>query len=411
VTTTVDKLLVNIAQTVSAAGDSGAVRGRAMQALRIIPDAAIAVLDGRIAWIGPRAHWTGAAYQEVDLGGRAVVPGLVDPHTHAVWGGDRLDDFEARSMGATYEQILAAGGGIRHTMRETAKRSPIELARLSAPRVRRLLRAGATTIEIKTGYGMTPSAELRLLEVIETLRQSVPARLVPTLLFHVPPADPVDRQQYLSYSIRELIPAVARDGSATAIDIFVEAEAFSLAEAEILMQSAKMHGLAVKLHVDQFHVLGGVETAVRLGALSVDHLEVSGPTQFAVLAASNTVATLLPGVTLHLGIAGANGRALIDAGAIVAVGTDCNPGSSPLFSTPAAMGLAVRLNGLSPAEAFTACTANAAAALGLHSVGRLHPGMRADLCVLRGSDWRELPYTMGDDVVESVWVDGREVRA
>jgi imidazolonepropionase len=407
---TVDRLLVNIGQAVTAAGESGPVRGPSMRALRIVPDAVIAVHEGRVAWVGPRSQWTGTAYHEVDLGGRAVVPGLVDPHTHVVWGGDRLDDFESRASGITYEQLLAAGGGIRHTMRETARRSPTELARIASPRVRRLVQAGATTIEIKTGYGMTPSAELRLLEVIEILRQTVPARLVPTLLFHVPPTDPVERQQYLSYAMRELIPAVAREGSATAIDIFVEQEAFTVAEAEILMQAARMHGLGVKLHADQFHVLGGVELAVRLGALSVDHLEASSPAQHAAIAASTTVATILPGVTLHLGMRAANGRALIDAGAAVAVGTDCNPGSSPLFSQAAAMGLAVRINGMTPAEAFTACTANAAAALGLHSVGRLNPGMRADLCVLRGNDWRELPYLMGDDAVESVWLDGREVK-
>lgn len=200
-----------------------------------------------------------------------------------------------------------------------------------------------------------------------------------------------------------LIPEVAREGLAEAVDVFCEREAFSVEESRALLTAAQRAGLKVKLHADQFHALGGVELACELGALSVDHLEASGPAQIAALAASETVATLLPGVTLHLGLPAAPGRELIDAGACVAVGTDLNPGSSPLFSAQLALALAVRLNRLTPAEALTACTVNAAHALGLADRGALAPGQRADLLVLEGPAWLELPYTLGRNPVREVY--------
>ena len=193
------------------------------------------------------------------------------------------------------------------------------------------------------------------------------------------------------------------------MDIFIEREAFSVADADQVLRAARRAGLSCKAHTDQFHAIGGTELAIAHGALSVDHLEASGPGQVAALAAGNTVGVVLPGVSLHLGLPAAPARALVQAGAIVAVGTDCNPGSSPLFSMAMAMALAVRLNGLSPAEALTACTANAAAALGLPDVGRIAPSMCADLLVLRSADWRDLPYTLGDDVVQRVFIAGTEL--
>ncbi len=404
----VDRLITNIAALVTPGG-SGAARGRAMRDLDIIPDAVIAITAGRIVAVGPRLAWRGSAVEEIDAGGGAVVPGLVDPHTHAVWGGDRLDDFDARASGVAYETMLAAGGGIRHTVACTAATPLPALIAQAEVRIMRMMRAGATTIEVKSGYGGAWDVEQRQLHAIRALSSRVPAQLAATMLFHVPPREAATRAAYLHDAANVWIPALADEGDATAIDVFVEREAFTVEEADVLLRAARMAGLGCKLHADQFHVIGGTELAISHGALSVDHLEVSGPAQIEALAASATVATVLPGVTLHLGLPAAPGRQLIDAGAIVAVGTDCNPGSSPLFSMSLALALAVRLNHLTPAEALTAATANGAAALGLKHVGRLAPDMCADFLILRSADWRDLPYTLGDDAVGRVFIAGHEL--
>ena len=403
-------LLTGISQVVTPFG-SGPKRGAAMGQLRTIPHAAIAVDAGVISWIGPERDWQGNAEWVIDLGNRTVVPGLIDPHTHAVWAGDRLVDFEARSAGATYEEILAAGGGIWHTIRETAEKSSEEMAALALPRVQALQRSGATTIEVKSGYGYTLEAELRMLEAIRLLRKQTQSRLVPTLLIHICPEEPAGREAYREMVCSELIPEVARRGLASTVDIFVERHAWSAEDARVVLGCAKPAGLSIKLHTEQFQRVGGLEMGLEMGALSVDHLEVCSLDQCELIARSETIATILPGVSLHLGLPTAPGRALIDAGAAVAIGTDLNPGSSPLFSTSAAMGLAMRLNGLTAQEALNASTVNAAAALGLSNVGRLEVGMQADLLVLESSDWRDLPYTLGQNVVREVWIAGRKQAA
>lgn len=403
-----DLLFVGIAQLATPVGPAPK-GGKAQGELHIVEDAALAVTDGRIVWLGPRSLWRGQAGETHDLGGRVLLPGLVDPHTHAVWAGGRLVDFEARARGESYEAILARGGGIRSTVHHTAAASRDELAQLALPRLHALMRSGATTIEVKSGYGFSPEAELKMLEVVRDVQALVPARLVPTLLVHIPPQDSAERGAYLDMVVRELIPEVARRDLARAVDIFVEREAFSVNEAERVLLAAQEHGLGLKLHADQFHAVGGVELGIRLGALSVDHLEASGPAQIEALARSTTVATVLPGVSLHLGLPPAPGRALIDAGATVAVGTDLNPGSSPLPSQALAMALSVRLNGLTPAEALTAVTLNAACALGLGDVGRLEPGCWADFIVLNNTDWREMAYWLGEPVLTSQWISGVQV--
>jgi imidazolonepropionase len=404
-----DTLIVGISQLVTSEG-AGPKRGRAMRELRIVESAAVGVAGDVVAWVGKESEWAGDAGTVVDVEGRAVVPGLVDPHTHAVWAGDRLGDFEARTSGRSYEEILAAGGGIRSTIRATAAASQDDLVALAAPRLDSLLASGATTIEIKSGYGFTPAAEIAMLEAIQQLAQISPARIVPTLLIHIPPVLAAERSSYLSQVCNELVPEVAARKLASAVDIFVEKEAWQVAEAEELFRQTQRYGLAVKLHCDQFHAIGGVELGLRFGALSVDHLEASGPEQIAAIASGSTIATVLPGVSLHLGIPCAPGRKLIDAGAAVAVGTDLNPGSSPLFSMAEALALSVRMNGLTPQEALVAGTVNAACALGLKDVGRLEVGCAADLLVLHGRDWRELVYTLGANPVKEVWVAGRRVR-
>lgn len=405
-----DLLFTEISQLVTPAG-TGALRGAAMRDLHVTTDAAMAVSHGQIDWVGPRAKWTGTARQEINLGDRAVVPGLVDPHTHAIWAGDRFADFEARTSGVSYENILAGGGGIRSTIRQTAGKTNDEIVALARPRVQALLRSGATTVEVKTGYGFDPDVELRMLVAIHLLDQVTPATIVATLLVHVPPTNPAERSGYLDQFCGDVMVAAKQLGFVRAVDVFIEKEAWAPAEAHRLFVAAATQGIAARAHVDQFHAIGGVEMATEFGARSVDHLEASGPAQIAAIAASQTVAVVLPGVTLHLGIPAGPGRALIDAGAAVAVGTDLNPGSSPLFSTQMAMALSVRLNGLTPAEALTAATANAADVLGLTDRGRLVPQQRADFLVLDSSDWRDLVYTMGGSPVARIFIAGQEVVA
>ena len=401
-------LITGISQLATAEG-ALAKHGRSMSELKVLKDAVLAVSGGLIDWVGAASDWTGEAAATLDLGGAAVLPGLIDPHTHAVWAGDRLRDFEARVAGATYEQILMAGGGIRSTVRATAAASIGELVALAKPRVEALLRSGATTIEVKSGYGFAIPAEIAMLDAIAKLAAESQARIVATLLIHVPPVESTERSRYVGQVCAELIPEVARRGLATAVDVFVEREAWHVGEAEQMFVCAKNHGLAVKLHSDQFHSIGGVELGVWMGALSVDHLEAAGATQIAAIAASKTMATILPGVSLHLGIPAAPGRRLIDAGAAVAVGTDLNPGSSPLYSTATALGLTVRMNGLTAQEAIVAGTLNAACALGVSDRGRIEAGCMADFVVLHEKDWRELVYVMGANPVREVWVGGRRV--
>lgn len=399
----------NISQLVTPIGKD-AKRGEAMKKVQCLEQAAFAVSDGKIVWLGLEKDWQGNADEEHDLRYRAVVPGLIDPHTHTVWAGDRFNDFEARTSGVSYETILREGGGIRSTVRHTQGASLDQLIQSALPRLNALIQSGATTIEIKSGYGFTPEAELKMLEAIGALQQLVPARLVPTLLIHIPPRDKNERQTYLEQICHSLIPEVAKRNLAKAVDVFIEKEAFRTSEAAQIFQGAKKHQRPVKAHTDQFHAVGGTELTCRYEGLSVDHLEASGEAQIKALANSQTVATLLPGVTLHLGLSAAPGRKLIDAGATVAVGTDLNPGSSPLFSMQQALALSIRLNGLTPKEALTACTVNAASALGLEDCGRLEASCRADFLVLQDEDWRVLPYALGANPVAEIWMKGGRYR-
>jgi imidazolonepropionase len=376
---------------------------------RVIRNAAIAVDAGVITWCGAACDWAGQADAEEDLGSCAVIPALIDPHTHAVWAGDRLADFEQRACGVGYEAILARGGGIRSTIAKTAAAPLEDLVALALPRVEALLHSGAATIEVKSGYGFTVEAELRMLEAIRELGLLVRARLIPTLLIHVPPTAQPDRADYVAAILTRLIPQAATQRLAQAVDVFVEKEAWSAEEAARFLQCARANGMKTKLHTEQFHRVGGLELGIREQVLSVDHLEACRPEQLSLLAGSHTVATILPGVSLHLGIPAAPGRALIDAGATVAIGTDLNPGSSPLYSMANALALAVRLNGLTPAEALQAGTVNAAKALGLEDRGRIEIGKRADLAVLHSSDWRDIVYSLGTNPVREVYVAGERL--
>jgi imidazolonepropionase len=263
-----DTLFTNISQLVTPIG-AGARGGTYQAELQITPDAAFAVQDGKIVWVGQQKDWSGSVREIKDLGGCAVVPGLIDPHTHAVWAGNRLADFEARASGVQYEEILRLGGGIRSSIRDTSAASLEQLADLALPRLLALQSSGATTIEVKSGYGFSLEAELRCLEAIKILQSKLQAHLEPTLLIHVPPQNVSERPRYLEMVCSELIPQAKP--LANAVDVFIEREAFNLLETRRILETAQNHGLAVKLHADQFHCIGGLELGVELGALSVDH--------------------------------------------------------------------------------------------------------------------------------------------
>ncbi len=367
---------------------------RPVQLLRTV-DAALLVREGQVIWVGPRKELPPGADAVSDLGWKAVIPGLTDPHTHLVWAGDRLGDFERRHASAAQDLSAATAQGIAHTQRCTARAPEDELLSLAGQRLLALLRSGTTTVEIKTGYGGDARSELRLLAAIRALQRRWPGRLLATLLFHLPMSEAEQR---------ELLQGAL--GLAQAADVYCERGAYSVREAERLLGWAKQLGYPLKLHADQYSASGASELAVRVGALSADHLEASGPEQVALLAASQAVCTLLPAASLELGLAPAPAGALLGGGAVLALGSDLNPGSAPCYGMQLAGALALRSYPIALEETLAACTVNAAAALGLRDRGALVPGQLADFLVLQGPDWRELFYPLGQSPVERVYLAG-----
>ena len=394
-----------------------------MAELEVLSDAAVLIDGERIAWVGPRREARDlhsafripqSAIVVVEVRG-VVYPGFVDCHTHAVFGTPRLDDHERRALGMDYKTIAAAGGGILESVRDVRAHSEGELAALTLARLGALLAHGATTIEVKSGYGLDCETELKQLRVIARLAGVQPAALVATFLgaHEVPPEFRDRRADYVRLVCEEMIPAVARERLAVACDVFCEPAVFSVAEARTVLAAARRHGLALKLHADEFDGSGGAELAVEMGALSADHLAGVSAAGIRALAASETVAVLLPTTLLFLGSRNqAPARRLLDAGAALALATDLNPGSSPTLSLPLVMALAVSQLGLRHAEVVNAVTVNAAAALGLVADrGQLAPGFRADIVVCDVADWREVAYWMGGNAVTAVWTGGSLVRS
>jgi len=385
-----------------------------MAEVEVLRDAAILIDGDRIAWVGARRDApVGAQHAApvpvVEVSG-VLFPGFVDCHTHAVFGAPRLDDQERRALGVDYKAIAAAGGGILQSVRDVRSRTEHELEALTRSRLSALIAHGATTIEVKSGYGLELESELKQLRVIRRLAEALPATLIPTFLgaHEVPPEYRGNRAAYVQLVCEAMIPTVAREGLARSCDVFCEPGVFSASESRQILTAARRHGLAVKLHADELEGSGGAELAAELGALSADHLAAVSDAGIKALAASATVAVLLPATMIFLGKRSqAPARRLIEAGAAVALATDYNPGTSPTTSLPLVMALGVSQLGLRHAEAVTAVTINAAAALGLAADrGQIAPGCVADLVVAAVEDWREVAYWMGADVVSAVWTAG-----
>jgi imidazolonepropionase len=419
-----DLLIHSAAQVVTCASPGGVRRGAAMTDVGLIPGGAVAVLDGQIAAVGPTADVRArvSADQEIDASGQVVCPGFVDPHTHAVYAGDRVAEFESRIRGHTYMEIMAAGGGIVSTMR-SVRAAPLEmLVHESRARLDAMLALGTTTAEIKTGYGLDTASELKMLDAIAALNAVHPLDLVPTFMaaHAIPPEFAGRADGYTAEVITAMLPA-ARDWYAASafraagvpcfVDVFCEVNAFDVAQSRRVLEAGRAAGFGVKAHVDEFNALGGVTLGVELGALSLDHLDVTRADEAALLAASDTAAVIMPAVNFNLGSAHfADARALVDAGGIVALATDINPGSAPCPSMPLIMAIACRYQRLLPSEALIASTINAAYAIGMAGrVGSLEPGKQADLLIVDAPDYRHLAYQFGGNLVQRVVKRGQIV--
>ena len=394
------KLLIrDLAQAVSPAGTHAPIRGReALRSVDVVEDAFILCDGERISAVGRMRdlHPLGDEVEELDGSGCAAIAGLVDCHTHAVFGGSRAEEFELRSGGATYEELHAAGGGILSTVRATRATGEEGLAHALALHRSWMLASGTTTFEAKSGYGLDRDTELAMLRVISEAGGS------PTWLgAHAVPPEFADADAYLDFALAEVLPEATK--IAAAADVFLERGAFDAAQARRYLEACRGAGLRLRLHADQFTEAGGVALAIELDAVSVDHLEATGPEGVRALAESDVAAVLLPVAALFLDRPMPPGRALVDEGAIVALATDFNPGSAFCESLPLVAALACTQMHMAPAEALAACTVNAAHVLGrADRVGRLAPGYDADVVLLDASDWRYFAYHVGGNHVAQV---------
>jgi imidazolonepropionase len=386
-------------------------RGARLGDMGAIADGAVAMQDGRIVAVGTTAevHAQVTAKAEISAAGCLVTPGFVDPHTHVVFAGDRAGEFEMRLAGATYMQIMAAGGGIMSTVRATRAASVEQLVAATRPRLDRMLAHGTTTVEAKTGYGLTLQDELKQLDAIERLNATHPMDLVATFLaaHAVPTEYREDPDAYVDQIVAEMLPAVAprlHKRAPLYCDVFCEDGAFTLDQSRRILERAKALGFGLKVHADEFAPLGGTALAVELGATSADHLLCTPSDEIALLGQADTIAIALPGTPFGLGQSNyAPAQALLDAGAALALATDCNPGTSWCESMPFILALACRTMRLTPAQALAAATINAAYAVGRgDEVGSLEVGKQADILIHNVPDYRHLAYRFGTNPVAAV---------
>jgi imidazolonepropionase len=377
------------------------------EGLGLIHGAALAIRDGQVAFAGRAAELPAGldGVARVDAGGRLVTPGLIDPHTHLVFAGSRAAEFDLRNQGATYLDIQKAGGGILSTVKATRAATVAELQQAALARLDRFLGHGVTVVEAKTGYDLTIDGERRLLDVMRALVELHPIDLSPTLLAHVPPPD-LDRGEFVRRFCDELVGAPP----AQAVDVYCDEGAFTLAETRAILESARRRGQWRRVHAEQFTHTGAAELAAELGAISVEHLEQLGDAAPAKLAAAGTVCNLLPGAALTLRLPWPDARRLYRAGCLVALGTDCNPGSSLSESLPLMMSLACTQMGMSCAEAWLAVTRSAAIAVGRRDCGRLAPGARGDAVVWDADDHRQIAQHLGASLARAVVIRGELVR-
>jgi imidazolonepropionase len=408
--------VVNIGQLVTLAGPAHGRVGAELCELGILENAGMLIEDGRIAAVGTDAEIRAripAGAPVIDAQGRCVTPGFVDAHTHLVFAGNRADEYEKRIAGATYQEIAAAGGGILRTVRLTRAASEDDL--LTSARRHRdwMLRGGTTTIEAKSGYGLDHETELKMLRVIARLNDEGPARIIPTLLAaHTVPPEFADRRaEYVRWIADELIPEVASAGLARYCDAFCDEHAFTVDETRVVLDSAKRHGLGLRLHAEQFRPGTGAALAAELGAATADHLETVTDEALLQLQQSGIQPVLLPGSVFALSRTQyPPARKMVEAGLAIVLATDFNPGSSPVASMSFMLSLACLQMRLSPAEALTAATINAAYSLGLgHETGSLETGKRADFLIHEFGDYRELAYFVAAPARPRVFVGGCEV--
>ncbi|MGQ0813530.1 MAG: imidazolonepropionase [Gemmatimonadota bacterium] len=380
----------------------------------VLRDCALALRDGIVSDIGPQqaviARNPGA--QLADCARQVLTPGFVDSHTHAVFGGWRAAEYEMRCQGLDYMEIARRGGGINASVREVRSRSVEELVELALPRLQLALRHGTTTMEVKSGYGLSLPDELKLLRVVRQLSEYTVLDVVPTFLgAHDVPLEYRDqRADYVNLVTNEMIPAVAREKLAIFCDVFMEPGAFTAHEARTILEAGKQHGLLPKLHADEFENSGAAELAAALSAVSADHLGAISDAGIRALAASGTVATLLPATLFFLGRKQyAPARRLIEAGVTVALATDFNPGTAPSVSMPLVLTLACSQMQMTPLEALVAATAGGARALRLDHAGVLKAGAKGDVVAWNVASHVEIPYRFGTPPVAAVWKAGNRI--
>lgn len=400
-------LITGVSQLLTLRG-RGPRRGAALRNLGIIKDGALYVRDGRIAAAGPRREVESlpevSAAEKIDVGGRVVLPGFIDSHTHLIHAASRAEEYELKIAGASYEEIAWKGGGILNSVKKLRTATSEELKKRARKALAGFASYGTTTIEAKSGYGLDVPSELKILQLHKELAREQPLEVVSTFLgAHVVPAEfrgsPSGVRQYISLLTGQLIPEVAKNKLAEFCDVFCDRGAFTREQAKGVLEAGSRHGLVPRLHAEQLSRTGAARLAVQMKAASCDHLERVNDGDIRALAKSNTVATLLPGCDFYLGLSGyAPARKLIDAGAIVALATDYNPGTSPTLSMPMILSLACSQLRMTPAEAIAATTINGAYALRREkTVGSLEVGKYADLAVFDVADYREIPYYFGMD--------------
>src|SRR5262245_876292 len=406
--------IIGASQLVTLAGPRRPRIEQEMRDLAIIRDGAMLIRDGRIIQTGAQNEiekLIDADCEVVDAVGRVVMPGFVDAHTHPVFAGARADEFEMRAAGKSYQEIAASGGGIRSTVIKTRAASEDELFKASRRYSEWFLRAGTTTIEAKSGYGLTLEDEVKMLRVIRRLGQETPLRYVPTFLgAHTVPDEYRDnRTAYVDLIVNEMLPLISREGLARFCDVFCESGAFGVDESRRILQAARASGMGLRVHADQLSLSGGSQLAAELGAMTADHLEYAGESQISTLKSADVQPVLLPASILMIGSRRyPDARAMIDAGLAVVLATDFNPGSSPTPSMLFVLPLASTQMKMSPAEAITAATINAAYSLGLgDEIGSLEAGKQADFVIHDCADYRELGYFAGIEHPVRVFVEGK----